>query len=61
VAEQFARNAKDGSRFAPGQREAARREGAALHAEEIDRVVVWAEAVARTGNVPLSLASALLG
>jgi hypothetical protein len=61
VAEQFARNAKDGSRFAPGQREAARREGAALHAEEIDRVVVWAEAVARTGNVPLSLGSALLG
>jgi hypothetical protein len=61
VAEQFSRNAKDGSHFAPGQRESARVEGAALHAEEIDRVVVWAEAVARAANVPMSLDTALLG
>jgi hypothetical protein len=60
VAEHFARNAKDGSRFAPGQRAAERREGAALHAEEIDRVVLWAEAVARTAGVPMDLACPLL-
>lgn len=60
VAEQFARNAKDGSRFAPGQRAAARSEGGALHAEEIDRVVIWAEAVARTAEVPMDLAAPLL-
>jgi hypothetical protein len=60
VGEQFARNAKDGRRFAPGQRAAERREGAALHAEEIDRVVVWAEAVARTADVPMALACPLL-
>jgi hypothetical protein len=60
VAEQFARNAKDGSGFAPGQRAAARAEGATIHAEEIDRVVIWAEAVARTARVPMNLALPLL-
>jgi len=60
VAEQFGRNSKDGTRFAPGQRAAARREGAALHAEEIDRVLLWAEAVARTAEVPMNLACPLL-
>lgn len=60
VSEQFSRNSKDGSGFAPGQRAAARQEGAALHAEEIDRVVAWAEAVARTAGVPLTLSAPLL-
>jgi hypothetical protein len=60
IDEQFARNTKDGSAFAPGQREAARREGALLHGEEIDRVVIWAEAVARHAEVPLELSLGLL-
>ena len=61
VAEVFSRNAKDGSAFAPSQREADRRAGEALHAEEIGKVTVWAEAVANTANVPMTLPAPLLG
>ena len=61
VADVFSRNAKDGSAFAPSQREADRRAGEELHAEEIEKVTVWAEAVATTANVPMSLPAPLLG
>lgn len=57
----FTRNAKDGSRFEPGQRNADRQAGEALHADEIDKVTIWAEAVAAQAGVPLTLPSPLLG
>lgn len=60
VAEVFSRNAKDGSAFAPGQRESERKAGEALHADEIDKVTTWAEAVARTAGVEMTLPSPLL-
>jgi hypothetical protein len=56
----FARNSKDGSVFAPGQREAARAAGAALHADEIDKVVIWAEHVARANGLPAAMPRPLL-
>ena len=42
----FARNAKDGSNFADGQRASERAAGEAVHAEEIEKVAAWAEVVA---------------
>jgi hypothetical protein len=56
----FTRNAKDGSRFEPGQRDADRQAGEALHADEIEKVTIWAEAVAAQANVPLTLPLPLL-
>lgn len=55
VGDVFARNAKDGAKFAPGQRAAAAESGAALHADEIDKVAIWAEAVAKNAGVSLEL------
>ncbi len=60
VGDTFSRNAKDGSDFTPGQRAADREAGEKLHADEIDKVTAWAEAVARTAQVPTSLPSPLL-
>jgi hypothetical protein len=60
VRDVFQRDAKDGSRFEPGQREAARRAGEALHADEIDKVTAWAEAVAHAAGVPMILPHPLL-
>lgn len=59
VAEQFARDSKDGAAFAPGQREAMRREAETLHADEIGKVSVWAEAVGQAAGVAPELPSAL--
>jgi hypothetical protein len=53
VREVFSRDAKDGKTFAPGQREAERRAGEAMHAEEIDKVAVWAESVAANAGVAM--------
>lgn len=60
VADVFSRNAKDGSPFVPGQRESERKAGEALHADEIDKVATWAEAVAKTAEVEMILPSPLL-
>ncbi len=49
----FSRDAKTESLFAPGQREAERLAGEALHADEINKVAIWAEAVARAAGVEL--------
>ena len=51
VDEVFARNAKDGSDFASGQRVSERAAGEAIHAEEIEKVTVWAEAVAKGAGI----------
>jgi hypothetical protein len=51
--ESFAHNAKDGSRYAPADRIREQVDGASLHADEIDKVFIWAEAVARNAGVVL--------
>jgi hypothetical protein len=56
----FSRNAKDGSDFKAGQRDADRRAGEELHAEEVDKVTAWAEAVARNASVALELPAPLI-
>lgn len=49
----FARNAKDGTAYRANDRTREQVDGAALHAEEIDKVLAWAEAVARNAGVAL--------
>lgn len=58
--EAFTRNAKDGKSFAPGQRAREQAAVAALHADEIDKVAIWAEAVADNAGIALALPGALL-
>lgn len=48
----FARNAKDGSAFAAGQRARDHEAGAAAHADEITKVSIWADAVATANQLP---------
>lgn len=50
----LARNSKSGERFAPGERGAVHGEARRLHGDEIDKVLVWAEAVARAAGIPLT-------
>jgi hypothetical protein len=57
----FNRNAKNGAAYGATDRATEQVNGAALHADEIDKVVVWAEAVARGAGVPLDLPAPLLG
>ena len=61
IADVFARDAKDGKPFAAGQRAETARVGGSLHADEIDKVAVWAEAVMRNAGVPDLPGSPLLG
>lgn len=61
VADKFGRDAKSGTQFAQGQRAAEQRAGEAVHAEEIDKVVIWAEAVAASAGVPLEIDAPLFG
>ena len=56
----FARNSKDGSYFASGQRDSDRNKGMTLHAAEIEQVRDWAWAVARHAGVPITLAEPLI-
>ncbi len=60
VADVFARNAKDGSSFVAGQRVTDRAAGEAVHAEEIAKVAVWAEAVARSAGIDDDVPAPLL-
>lgn len=55
----FARDAKTGEAFAPGRRGADQRSGERLHADEIDKVAIWADAVARNASVALHAAAHL--
>ena len=57
---QFSRDAKSGESFGDGQRAADRSAGEAIHAEEIDKVTVWAETVAANAGVPLTLPAPLV-
>lgn len=56
----FARNSKDGSYFAAGQRDSDRNKGMTIHAAEIEQVRDWAWAVARHAGVPITLAEPLI-
>jgi hypothetical protein len=57
----FTRHSKGGDRFGIEQRRAEQRDGAAVHAEEIDKVTQWAEALAASAGLPLFLPAPLLG
>ena len=56
----FTRNAKNGQLYARADRIAAQHDAAAIHAEEIDRVVTWAHAVADAAKIALVLPVPLL-
>jgi len=60
VADVFTRNAKDGSSFAAGQRARDRVDGMSVHAEEIEKVAIWAEAVGEAAGIPQELASPVI-
>lgn len=57
----FARNAKDGGDFAPGQRAQDAQRGLELHGEEVEKVAQWARVLADNGGIAMSLANPLLG
>ncbi len=57
----FARNAKDGNAYRATDRTREQVDGATLHADEIDKVLIWAEAVARGAGVALDPPAPLLG
>jgi hypothetical protein len=55
VAGEFQRNAKSGTDFGRADRESEYRGAARAHSEEIDKVVIWAEAVAKAADISLDL------
>lgn len=56
----FARDAKNGADFAPGQRAQAAQQGLALHGEEVEKVGQWARLMADNAGIALTLPGALL-
>jgi hypothetical protein len=56
----FARNAKDGSAFADGQRARERAAGETVHADEIEKVAEWARLVAEGADVSMELPGPLI-
>ncbi len=56
----FTHNAKSGEAYSRADRKAAQRDAAAIHSEEIDRVVIWARAVAEAAGIELVLPQPLL-
>ena len=61
VAGVFRRNAKTGAAFTAQDRAAGQQSAAALHGEEIDKVLAWAGAVAANVGLEMDLPSPLLG
>lgn len=57
----FTRHSKGGERYGREQRQAEQRAAAEVHAEEIDKVTTWAEAVAASAGQSLTLPAGLLG
>ncbi len=57
----FTRHSKFGTEFGGEARAAEYRDAAAVHADEIDKAAIWAEAVANTAGVSMSLPASLLG
>ena len=56
----FTRHSKGGAAFGAAERKAEQRDGAAVHAEEVEKVAAWAEAVAASAGQPLTLPSPLI-
>jgi hypothetical protein len=56
----FTSHSKSNAGFSAADREAEQRDAAATHADEIEKVSVWAEAVARTAGVSMQLEAPLL-
>lgn len=57
----FTRHSKFGSTFDAADRAAEQRAGVTAHQDEIEKVTVWARAVAETASIPLRLPSPLFG
>lgn len=57
----FGRNAKDGTAYQAADRDRDRSDGAVLHAEELNKVLAWAHAVARNAGVAMDPPAPLLG
>jgi hypothetical protein len=57
----FRTHSKSGDSFGQAERVDEQRVGATAHADEIEKVAIWAEAVAATFKVPMLLPGALLG
>jgi hypothetical protein len=57
----FTRHSKSGSEFGAAARVAEQEQAAPVHADEIGKVVVWAEAVAKAAGVPMQLPAGLIG
>jgi hypothetical protein len=56
----FTRHSKGGERFGREQRQAEQRAAAEVHAEEIEKVMIWAKAVAESAGQSLALPACLL-
>lgn len=56
----FTRHSKGGEQFGRDQRQAEQRTAAEVHAEEIDKVTTWAEAVAASAGQSFALPAGLL-
>jgi hypothetical protein len=56
----FTQHSKSGDSFGQAQRVDEQRTGTSAHADEIEKVAVWAEAVAKAANVSMDLSGALL-
>jgi hypothetical protein len=56
----FGRDSKTGESFTAGRREADRKAGEAVHADEVDKVCVWIEAVAEAVGIDLELPHSLI-
>lgn len=56
----FTSHSKSNAAFSAADRQAEQRDAAATHADEIEKVAVWAEAVARTAGVSMQLEAPLL-
>jgi len=57
----FSRHSKRDAAFGKAERQAEQRDGAAVHAEEVEKVALWAEAVAKSAGQSLDLPGRLIG
>ncbi len=57
----FSTHSKFGTEFTSSDRAAEHRDAAAAHAEEIEKVAIWAERVAEAAGISLTLKAPLLG
>jgi hypothetical protein len=56
----FTRHSKSGDPFGQTQRVDEQRLGTSVHADEIEKVAIWAEAVADATGIPINLPNPLL-